>query len=62
VLPEDRVAERRAESLEHRRPQHERLQIRLVGGEHLTRQEIDDVRARPVERRDQTVLVGRAGQ
>ena len=34
----------------------------VVGGEHLAREEVDDVGARAVERRDEAVLVRRAGE
>ena len=59
VVLEHRVAERRAQPLEHRGAQHERLQLGRVGREHLAGEEVDDVRARAVERGDEGVPVGR---
>ena len=54
---QDGVAERRAEPLEHRGAQHERLQLRRVGGQDLGGEEVDDVGARAVERGHQRVPV-----
>ena len=54
---EDRVAQRRAQPLEHRGPQHERLQLGFVRGEHLAGEEVDHVRAGAVERTHQAGLV-----
>ena len=43
-------------------PEHERLQLRLVGAEHLAREEVDDVRAGAVEGPHQPGLVRLARQ
>jgi hypothetical protein len=56
-LAGDGVAQRRAEPLEHRRAQHEGLQLRVEAVEHLGREEVDDVRARAVEGADERRLV-----
>ena len=56
-LSEDRAAQRCAEPFEHRGAEHERLQLRVVGGEHLAGEEVDDMGARAVERADERALV-----
>src|SRR5215207_11671020 len=62
TLLEDRVAQRRAQALEHRRAQHEPLELGVVSREDLAGEEVDDVCARAVERADERPPVRRAGE